>query len=219
VHKVSFLTQTVSDKAMNIEIIYFPFPFWRAEVSRLALHLSGIPFTNTHINKKTFLQMREEGLLPFGQVPIMIVNGTTIAQTGAIARYCGKLSGLYPTDPIEAALVDQFIDGASDLTKAMWPSIWIKDPERRYKKRKEAVDVIIPKWFGFFETLIDSPYCIKSFSIADLALWRLLGWFSEGQLDQVPTDILKGYPKLTMLYTTVGSKPEIKDWMKTYAKN
>ena len=29
---------------MHLKLIYFDFPFWRAEVSRLALHLGGVPF-------------------------------------------------------------------------------------------------------------------------------------------------------------------------------
>jgi prostaglandin-H2 D-isomerase / glutathione transferase len=204
---------------LKIEIIYFPFPFWRAEVSRLALYLGDIPFTNTHINRERFIQMRKEGILPFGQVPIMIVDGQTIAQTSAIARYCGKLSNLYPTDPLEAARVDQFIDAANDLTVAMWPSIWIKDPERRKAKRKDAVENIIPKWFQNFETLVVGPYCTTRFTIADLAMWRLLGWFSEGTLDRVPTDILLDYPKLNALYTKVEHNPKIQDWMRKYSKS
>ena len=31
-----------------------------------------------------------------GQQPLLEVDGKPIAQTGAIARYCGKLSGHYP---------------------------------------------------------------------------------------------------------------------------
>ena len=201
---------------MNIEIIYFPFPFWRAEVSRIALYLGDIPFTNTQINRTQFQKLKKERALPFGQVPIMIVDGITVAQTGAIARYCGKLANLYPLDPLESARVDQFIDGANDLTVAMWPSIWIQDPKRRHQKRKVAVDEIIPKWFSFFEKSIIGPYCTENFTIADLAMWRLLGWFSEGVLDQVPRDILDSYPKLKELYKTVGSNPKIQDWMKQY---
>ena len=33
----------------------------------------------------------------------MIVDGITIAQTGPITRYCGKLTKLYPSEPLEAA--------------------------------------------------------------------------------------------------------------------
>ena len=203
---------------MNIEIVYFPSPFWRAEVSRIALHLGNIPFINTQINREQFQKLKKEEALPFGQVPIMIVDGITIAQTGAIARYCGKLVNLYPSEPLEAAKVDQFIDGANDLTVAMWPSIWIKNPERRHQKRKEAVDLIIPKWFSFFEKSITGPYCTENFTIADLAMWRLLGWFAEGKLDQVPQDILNSYPKLKELYRIVGSNSRIQDWMKQYEK-
>ena len=36
------------------------------------------------------------GVSPFGQAPLLEVDGKPIAQTGAIARYCGKLSGHYP---------------------------------------------------------------------------------------------------------------------------
>ena len=201
---------------MNIEIIYFSFPFWRAEVSRIALHLGDIPFINTQISREQFQKLKKEEALPFGQVPIMIVDGITVAQTGAIARYCGKLASLYPLDPLEAARVDQFIEGANDLTVAMWPSIWIKDAERRQAKRKEAVNVIIPKWFHFFEKSIIGPYCTESFTIADIAMWRILGWFCEGILDQVPRDILDSYPKLKVLYKTVGANSKIQDWMKQY---
>lgn len=203
---------------MNIEIIYFGFPFWRAEVSRLALHLGNIPFTNTHVTRQQFLEQKQNGLYPFGQLPIMIVDGHVIAQTGAMARFCGKLSNLYPTDPIQAARVDQFLDGANDLTVAMGPSMWTKDPDEKRQKRKEAVDTIIPKWFSNFERLVVGPYCTETFSIADLAMWRLLGWFSEGTLDQVPTDILSAYPKLQHLYQTIGGMPQVQEWMQQYQR-
>ena len=99
----------------------------------------------------------------------------------------------------------------------MWPSIWIKDPERRHQKRKKPLMSSFPNGF-FFEKSITGPYCTGNFTIADLAMWRLLGWFSEGTLDQVPQDILDSYPKLKVLYRTVGSKPRIQDWMKQYEK-
>ena len=46
--------------------------------------------------------MKDGTLVPFRQLPILVVEEKTIAQTGAIARICGKLSGLYPEEMIEA---------------------------------------------------------------------------------------------------------------------
>ena len=38
----------------------------------------------------------EAGKAPLGQVPTLEVDGKIFCQSGAIARYCGKLAGLYP---------------------------------------------------------------------------------------------------------------------------
>ena len=45
---------------------------------------------------KDFKTWKESGVSPFGHAPVLEVDGKPIALTGAIARYCGKLSGHYP---------------------------------------------------------------------------------------------------------------------------
>ena len=56
-------------------------------------------------------------------------------------------------------------------------------------------------------------------SIADLAIWRLLGWLSSGLLDGVPTNILEPYKKLNKLREEVYKHPKVNEWMlKTYGK-
>ena len=39
---------------MNITLYYFKIPFWRAEVSRLALFIGDIPFTDYRIDKQEY---------------------------------------------------------------------------------------------------------------------------------------------------------------------
>ena len=102
---------------MKLTLVYPNVPFWRAEVSRLALHLGKVPFENRQPAWSEFTQLRDSGALPFNQLPILIADGETIAQTGAIARYCGKLSGLYPkNNDLLAAQIDQVLDLATDIT-------------------------------------------------------------------------------------------------------
>ena len=102
---------------MEITLYYFKIPFWRAEVTRLALFIGDIPFNDYRVEGKEIDDLKATGLLPnkqiapFKQLPILDVDGKIIAQTGAIARFCGKLSGLYPKDnDFEAAQIDQIID-------------------------------------------------------------------------------------------------------------
>merc|ERR1712156_1263074 len=75
-------------KMPNIKLYYGPMPFWRAEISRLALHLGKVPFENvTSMNLKA---LRESGKATLGQMPILELDGKTCVQTGAIARSSGK---------------------------------------------------------------------------------------------------------------------------------
>merc|ERR1712038_1833177 len=64
--------------------------------------------------------LEASGVSPFGQAPVLEVDGKPIAQTGAIARYCGKLSGHYPKDDdFAAAKIDEILDTATDMTTTM----------------------------------------------------------------------------------------------------
>jgi glutathione S-transferase len=66
----------------------------------------------------------QAGKLPFGQVPVLeVAEGTFIGQSAAIMRYLGKRSGLYPSDPIAAAVVDSIIDEENDLLSG--PAVYV----------------------------------------------------------------------------------------------
>ena len=87
---------------MKLQFIYGDMPFWRAEVGRLALYFGDINFDDVRIKKDEFLYLKENGKLfngtaiPFHQIPCLVIDNVSIAQTGAIARFCGKLSGYIP---------------------------------------------------------------------------------------------------------------------------
>ena len=83
------------DNILKLTFIYLNFPFWRAEVSRISLFLSGIKFENRVVLSDEFHIVEEDGtVIPHHQLPCLIADGHPIVQTEAIARYCGRLSGL-----------------------------------------------------------------------------------------------------------------------------
>ncbi len=69
--------------------------------------------------------------VPFHQLPVIEVDGKIIGQTGAIARYCGKVSDLYSDDDFNAAKIDQIIDAATDITNLVSPTIREKDEQKK----------------------------------------------------------------------------------------
>ena len=210
---------------MKITLYYFKIPFWRAEVTRLSLFIGDIPFIDHRIEGDEYDEFKKTGKLPngkiapFKQLPVLEVDGKIFAQTGAIARYCGKLSGLYPKDDdYKSALIDQIIEAAQDINFLVTLSGRDKDPEKKRVAREILATRHLPKWFQYLENLNkqneQSIYFVgKDLTIADLAIWRLLGWLTSGLLDGVPTKILDIYPNLIKLRKEIYKNPKVIKWM------
>lgn len=64
-------------------------------------------------------------------MPLLEVDGKVIPQSGAQIRYVGKIGGLYPTDPIDAAFADAAVDAVTDIHIPMRASIQEKDDEKK----------------------------------------------------------------------------------------
>ena len=56
-------------------------------------------------------------------------------------------------------------------------------------------------------------YVGKSMTIADLAMWRLLGWVTGGALDGLPRDTLDAFPQLQANFQATANNEKIKAWM------
>ena len=236
---------------MNIRFIYLNVPFWRAEIGRIALHMGNIEFEDLRITREEFMSVRETGQLndgtkiPFHQLPCLNVDGISICQTGGISRICGKKSDLYPKDnAIDAALVDQIIDMASDITDLISNSnllarkmkfsgsesekmeISDSDTDEKNKKfvREELFHGALSRKISFLEKILsgkeDDWFVGNKISIADLAIWRLLGWLTSGMIDYFPTDWMKNYPNLDRICLNVSNNTKVKEWVKmTYPEN
>jgi len=204
---------------MRLRITYFDFPFWRAETARLALHLAQIPFEDRRPTREQFRELKASGELPYGQLPILEVDGECIAQTPAIARFCGKAAGLYPSDPLEAARVDELIHSMEQLTGLIAPSMSEKDPVRKAEMRRVAGEERLPELLRMLERRVSSfgpgPWVVGSqMTVADIALWRALDWLVGGVLDGIPPTLLDASPRLLAAMQRVNEIPEVRAWMR-----
>ena len=211
-----------------IKIYYSHTPFWRAEVLRVSLFIKDIPFEDTRVSREEFVHLIKTGFLPngkrapFHQLPVIEVDGKIIGQTGAIARYCGKVSNLYSDDIFLAAKIDQIIDAATDITNLVSPTIREKDQIKKMEDRKVLVSKLLPRWFRYLENLLsedNSTWFVEKMTIADIAIWRLLGWLTSGIIDGIPTSVVDDFPKLKNIHHQVHTHPKVQEWMlKTYGK-
>ena len=207
---------------MELKIIYFNFPFWRAEIARIPLYISNTKFEDKRITSEEFSYIKENGkmsdgtIIPFSQLPVLVIDGQSIAQTGAIARICGKISGFYPESLVEAGKVDQIIDTATDINMLMRPSMREQDPDKKKLMRQELSKNDLPKYFGFLEDLLKEEniwFAENRMTIADIAIWRLMGWLKSGVIDDIPQNITDDFNKLNRVYNEVNNNTDIKRWV------
>ena len=98
--------------------------------------------------------LRESGKAPFGQLPVLEVDGKIIAQTGAIARYCGKQGGFYPRDDdVAAAQIDMIIDTATDITMALGKTMGMEQAAKMEARAKLGSETL-PMYFKALEKMM-----------------------------------------------------------------
>ena len=96
-----------------VKIVYFKVCA-KAEHAKFMLTYKNVPFEEIHPKDyfgKPWPEIKEEGLLPFNQLPLLVDDEVTLVQTGAIDRYIGRKLGLYPDDAKAAAKVDEIYEG------------------------------------------------------------------------------------------------------------
>jgi hypothetical protein len=214
---------------MKLSFIYLSFPFWRAEISKITLYIAGIDFENRVILPEEFQKIKNSGKLndgtriPHHQLPCLLVDGHPIVQTGAIARFCGKLAGSYPqNDDFLAAQIDQFIDFSTDIT-VLVSNTGRNDSEQEKQRKREALeDGELGRKLNILENNIkdNGDWVIRdNMGLEDIAVWRLMGWLSSGNVDGISTNILQKYPKIKRVCVAVDKASKIQDWIElTYPK-
>ena len=208
----------------SLELVYFDIP-GKAEAIRLACIYAGIPFKDTRLTRDEFLAMKTSGELPYGQVPLLIVDGKfKIAQSAAIIRYIGKISCLYPSDPVEAAMVDSLIDQEIDMFSGLSVSRYRErfgfeclSDETVATVRKALNDEVLPRHLLFFEKMLTNSTTgwvanTSGPTIADFVLVPRMQWLESGANDGISSDILASYPAIKAMMSSLLSSPRIEEY-------
>lgn len=89
-------------------------------MARLLFTLGKVEFND---KRMTFDEWRAadslKAQMPFGQLPVLEVDGKFLAQSPAIDRYVAKLAGLMPDDPWVVAAADQAYCFMEDVMQTM----------------------------------------------------------------------------------------------------
>lgn len=190
----------------------------RAETVRLALTLGKVPFEDHRLKSGEWADFKAK--TPYGAAPVMTVDGEMVAQSNAMLRYAGRLSGLYPKDALKAALADEVIDLTTDLMMCGYRYRG-DDKDKLKEEREKLVTVDVPRYWGGLESRLESmgagEYALgDKLSVADIAIFTMYTTIKCGLMEFIETDVLDSYPKLFKIFNTFSALPEVVAWYKKH---
>ena len=146
---------------------------------------------------------------PFGQLPMMTHNGSTIAQSFAVARYCARLAGLMPADSMELAKVDMIIDHTGDIFAVMAKAKNAPTDEEKAALWAKAEAEQLPAMLAFFTPLLNGKkyYGGDAPNAADVALYSLLDIIVDAGVG----DVLKAHPELNEIMAGVKATGRVQE--------
>lgn len=152
--------------------------------------------------------------MPFGQVPVLEVDGKMLAQSSAIERYAAKLAGIAPSDPWEAAKVDEVVAFLQEINDLFAPTFAIKDDEAKAAARKEICAGPLKDKFRRLVQMLEAAgsefLCGPKPTYPDFVLFKLVSGLVGGTMDGVPVDtVLSSYPALKVHHSRVASLPAV----------
>jgi len=190
----------------QIKLTYFDFPGC-AELTRLMLVYGGILFTDERIAREGFAKLKPT--LPFGQLPVLQVDGKIFSQSMGIARYAAQLAGLCPMEPVEALQVDMVVDSICELI--INPEVEIsheEDEAIKGEKIKQFLESTLPKGLKALEEMVQGDFFLDADKVS-LADFVLFDFVVNDLQPGFPAFSLDMYPKLSAVVANVGAFPLI----------
>jgi glutathione S-transferase len=195
----------------QLKLSYFDFHGGRAEPARLALAIGGIAFDDHRFAFPEFAEVRKT--TPFGQVPVLHVDGLQVTQCDAILRYAGKLAGLYPTDSLQALFCDEVMFVVEEAGMKMGPTYRMTGEEQK-AARLALVNGSIPQYLGWLEQQLKAHggeyFADHRLTVADLKVFVDVRGLNSGRLDHIPTDLVeKVAPALNAHMKRISALPAV----------
>ena len=176
----------------QLKLSYFDFHGGRAEPIRLTLAVGGVAFEDHRFTFPEFAEVRKT--VPFGQVPVLHVDGVQVTQSDAILRYAGKLAGLYPTDPLQALLCDEVAYVVEEASVRIGPTFRMSGEEQK-AARLALVNGSMPVYLAWLQAQLAAHggefFADNRLTVADLKVFVDVRGLNSGRLDHVPTDLVE----------------------------
>ena len=196
-----------------MKLHYFP-GYGRAEACRMLLAHAKVPYENVHHTFESLPEFKTTGVLEFGQLPALEIDGKFYAQSIAILRFLGIKYGYYPEDAFEGWRVDSIIDSIQDLLSAYYKAAFAANEEEKKTNFGSFLEGTLPKWLACIEKRLKGNSSQKFISgekmtIADFALANIAysSFFNDANPGKdALAAVLESFPDLKAYFLGLGEE-------------
>jgi len=172
-----------------------------------------VDYVDNRVEKEAWMEIKPG--TPFGQLPLLEVDGVMLCQSNACARLVARKHNLAGQSELEQAQVDMVVDCLEDITKPMIGIFHEQDETKKAELKKKFGEEQLPVFLTHLETILTKNHGGDKFFVgsgmtwADLAFLNFTGWVVMAGAP----DFLDKYPKLKALKERVENQPKIAAWI------
>ncbi|GFG30349.1 hypothetical protein Cfor_10064 [Coptotermes formosanus] len=144
------------------------------EPIRFLLSYGGIEFEDYRIEREQWPQIKPS--TPFGQTPVLEINGKQTHQSAAICRFLAKKFGLNGSNDWEDLEVDAIVDTFTDFRQQVASYHYDQDEASKEKKWGPLKNETIPYYMSKFEEVVEknNGYFVGGKVLVAMWQWSLL---------------------------------------------
>ncbi|XP_064616466.1 glutathione S-transferase-like [Liolophura sinensis] len=197
------------------KLYYFDVPA-RGELPRIILSAAGQPFEDIRFSGQEWPKYKPK--MPFGQVPVLEVDGQMIAQEYAISKFLARQFGFCSEDNLDHAREDMYVFLSEDIYVKVEEIFHTRDDKEKSEAlKKKFVNETGPVMLSKLEQALSksaSGYLVRGkLSWADLAVFSNLG-VMEFILPTESVNLLEHCPNIRRNMELVRRNPNVNTYLK-----
>nr|QIC35748.1 glutathione S-transferase sigma 1 [Ostrinia furnacalis] len=181
------------------------------ESGRLLLAYGGQEFEDKRFTSETWPEIKPT--TPFGQAPVLEIDGKKYAQSLAIARYLGRKYGLAGATPEEDLEIDMYNDFVNDIRAKAASVQYESDEVLKEKKHEDFSKNVYPAMLSKLNEIVgqnNGHIAVGKLTWADFVFAGMYDYLK--MMLRIP-DLDTKYPNLKKVVDNVYSLPQLKAYL------
>ena len=189
----------------------------RAEVTRLIFAQAGVQYEDIRVTREEWKELKPN--TPYGELPVLEIDGKQLAGSGPIARLVAERFNLAGSNDFENADIASIIVVLQALTEKLGGLFFEKDETRKAELKKALEEEHIPKNLGALEKRAAGNNSANGWIWgAKVTYAELHAYYIISYCKMISPNVLDKYPVLAKMSTSVENLPNIAKWLEERPK-